>query len=296
MQKKEKYAICFLGHYTKDTIVSDIGTRVVNGGAFFYGANAASRMGLKTAAVTRLAEEDFGVVTILEKLGVTVLARKSHHSTCLRLEYPTSNPDKRLIYITSSADPFTIEDVENLETEVIVLGGSIRGEIGIEVIRELARRGVRIAADVQGFIRINRDGLLVNAEWPAMKEVLSLLNVLKTDAVEAEMLTGHKDIRAAAKALRTYGPKEIVLTHRDGVLVLNDEEFHQARFFPKKVIGRSGRGDTCIASYMAARLSRAPAEATVWAAAVTSLKMETDGPFDRDIETIEELIRRKYQG
>ena len=32
----------------------------------------------------------------------------------------------------------------------------------------------------------------------------------------------------------------------------------------------------------------------VSAAAVTSLKMETDGPFDRDIEAIEELIRRKY--
>lgn len=294
MQEKEKFALCFLGHYTKDTIVTNTGTRVVNGGAFFYGANVAARMGLKTATITRLAEEDFEVVTVLEKLGVTVFARKSRRSTCLRLEYPTSDPDQRLISITSSADPFTPEEVHDLETEVIVLGGSIRGEIGIEVIRELVRRGVRIAADVQGFIRVNRGGVLVNAEWPGMEEVLGLLDVLKTDAVEAEMLTGHRDIRAAAQALSAYGPKEIVLTHRDGVLVLSGEEFHQARFFPKKLVGRSGRGDTCIASYMAARLSRPPAEATVWAAAVTSLKMETDGPFDRDIEAIEELIRRKY--
>ena len=52
------YDIAFIGHYTKDTIVSASGTRVVDGGAFNYGANVAVRMGLKVAAVTRLAEED----------------------------------------------------------------------------------------------------------------------------------------------------------------------------------------------------------------------------------------------
>ena len=294
MQEEEKFAICFLGHYTKDTVVTSAGARVVNGGAFFYGANVAARMGLKTAAVTRLAGEDFGVVTGLETLGVTIFAHESPRSTCLRVEYPTSDPDQRVLSITSSAGPFTLAEVQDLETEVIVLGGSVRGEIGIEVIRELARKGIRIAADVQGFIRINQGGVLVNAEWPDMAEVLGLLDVVKTDAVEAEMITGHRDIHVASKALREYGPEEIVLTHRDGVLVLSDGEFHEARFFPNELVGRSGRGDTCIASYMASRLSHPAAEAAVWAAAVTSLKMESDGPFDRDIETVEELIRRKY--
>ena len=39
------YDIAFLGHYTKDTIVSAEGTRVVDGGAFNYGSHAAARMG-----------------------------------------------------------------------------------------------------------------------------------------------------------------------------------------------------------------------------------------------------------
>jgi len=34
--------IAFLGHYTKDTIISSTGTRVVDGGAFNYGANVTS--------------------------------------------------------------------------------------------------------------------------------------------------------------------------------------------------------------------------------------------------------------
>jgi len=56
------YDIAFLGHYTKDTIVSSAGTRVVDGGAFNYGSNVAARMGLKVAAITRLAQEDHRVV------------------------------------------------------------------------------------------------------------------------------------------------------------------------------------------------------------------------------------------
>jgi len=47
---------------------------------------------------------------------------------------------------------------------------------------------------------------------------------------------------------------------------------------------------------MARRLSSPPGEATVWAAAVTSLKMEAEGPFRREIGEVEELIRRKYRG
>jgi hypothetical protein len=33
----------------------------------------------------------------------------------------------------------------------------------------------------------------------------------------------------------------------------------------------------------------------VWAAAITSLKLEAEGPFRRDITEVEQLIRSKYQ-
>ncbi len=69
------YDIAFVGNYTKDTIVSAAGTRVVDGGAFNYGAHAAVQMGLRTAAVTRLAGEDWHVVEGLARLGVDVLCR-----------------------------------------------------------------------------------------------------------------------------------------------------------------------------------------------------------------------------
>lgn len=290
----KRFDIVFLGNYTKDTIVSAAGTRLVDGGAFNYGAHVAAAMGLRVAAITRLAKEDRHVVERLEHLGVEVFAEVTPRSTCLRLEYPSANVDERVIHVTSTAGAFSAEPAASLPAGALVVGASLREEVPPEVIEALAAGGVRIAVDVQGFVRVNRQGKLAYEAWPERDAVLPHADILKTDAVEAEMLTGHRDIHRAAQTLAGLGPAEIVLTHRDGLLVLASGRFHEAGFFPAELVGRSGRGDTCLAAYTARRLSAAPGEATVWAAAVTSLKMEAEGPFRRDIRDVEALIRQKY--
>lgn len=288
--------IAFLGNYTKDTIVSAAGTRVVDGGAFNYGAHVASSMGLRVAAVTRLAKEDWHVVRNLEDMGIDVRARATPHSTCLRLEYPTANVDERVIYVTSTAGAFTADQVQELEVPAFVVGPTLRGEVGLEVIELLAGKKALLAVDVQGWVRVERDAVLRYEAWPQQREFLRHVDILKTDAVEAEMLTGESDIRAAAQALAAFGPEEVVLTHRNGLLVHARGGVFEAGFFPRELVGRSGRGDTCLASYVARRLSHSPAEATIWAAAATSLKMEAEGPFRRTAAEVEDLIRERYDG
>jgi len=295
--------LVFLGHYTKDTIISASGTRVVHGGAFNYGAHVAARMGLHVAAVTRLAREDFDVIDTLRQLGVDVSARATPVSTNLRIEYPTPDVDERVITVTGTAGPFTPEEVQDLRARAFVVGASMRSEVGLEVVEELAKKGALLAADVQGFVRVARSGKLVYEAWPEREAVLAHVDVLKADAVEAEMLTGSADVRVAARMLADLGPSEVVLTHRDGVLVYAGGQFHEAGFIPRQLVGRTGRGDTCVAAYVARRLAAvegrptgSPAEATVWAAAVTSLKMEAAGPFRQDICAVEDLIRRSYSG
>ena len=73
-----------------------------------------------------------------------------------------------------------------------------------------------------------------------------------------------------------------------------DKTYYEAKFTPKELIGRSGRGDTCISAYVTKRLFAPPEKAYIWAAAVTSLKMEAEGPFTRDISDVEEKIRNNY--
>ena len=275
-----RFDLVTVGNYTKDTIVTKAGVRHVHGGGFNYAAHAAVAAGLRVAAVTRLAEEDRESVELLEAAGVKVFPRWTKSSTIMRLEYPTDNVDERILTVAATAGSFEPDQVERIESPAFVVSPSIRGEVGIDVLRELRRPRVKVGVDVQGYVRIRRtDGQLQHAHWPEIGETLALVDILKTDAVEAESLTGTSDRLAAAKILAGYGPREIVLTHRDGLLVLADGVVYEAPFRPREMRGRSGRGDTCLGSYMARRLSGTPAEATRWAAAATTLKLEKEGPL-----------------
>lgn len=277
------FDIAFVGHYTKDTIVYPHATRVVDGGAFNYGAQVAARSGLRTTVVTRLAAEDRHVVTALEQLGVRVQARITPTSTCLRLVYPTENLDERTIELTSSAGPFTLAEVENLAARAVAIGASVRGEVPSEVVKALAGKTRLLALDVQGFVRVVRDGRLTYDDWSEQTEILPHVGVLKTDAVEATLLTGESDRYEAARRLAALGPREVLLTHSGGVLVYHDARVDEAPFVPTALRGRSGRGDTCTAAYLSRRLTAPPEDAVRWAAAVTSLKLEAEGPFRRPI-------------
>lgn len=286
------FDIAFIGHYTKDTIEYPQLTRTVDGGAFNYGANVAVRMGLQVGVVTRLAREDWHVIEGLERLGVTAFARATPASTCLTLTYPTANLDERTITLTNSAGPFTVDEVASLEAKAFAIGASVRGEVPFEVVEVLARKGGILALDVQGFIRIVRNGVLTFDDWPGKEGVLRHVTVLKTDVVEAAGLTGETDRYAAAKRLAAFGPKEVLLTYNGGVLVYHEGRFDEAPFVPHEVRGRSGRGDTCTSAYLSRRLTASPREAVRWAAAVTSLKLEAEGPFHSPLADVQALYDR----
>jgi sugar/nucleoside kinase (ribokinase family) len=294
MKANEAYDVVYIGNYTKDTIISPSGVRYVDGGAVNYAAHAAARIGFKVAVVTRLASEDGRVVEKFAQAGIDCFPTYTPHSTLMNLEYPTNNPDIRNLSVTETAGSITLSEVEGLQVKAAVIGTSLRGEVGLDVIQGLNKKGLVLSADMQGFVRVLRDQKLVYEPWEEMQTTLAYLDILKSDAVEAEFLTGERDIHKAAQIYAQMGPKEIVLTHKDGLLVLAEGQFHELGFFPQRVNGRSGRGDTCLGTYVAVRLVKPPAEACVWAAAVTSLKMENLGPFNRSIGEVEDLIRDRY--
>jgi sugar/nucleoside kinase (ribokinase family) len=262
-----------------------------------YSAHAAHTLGRKVAAITRLAKEDFHVVRSLEEFGVTVYATETPSSTLMRLEYPTDNPDERILTVADTAGSFTPEQVRNIDARAFIISPSIRGEMPIETIQELRSKDAMISADAQGFIRVRRpDHLLEHVAWPEQADVLALVDILKADVVEAEALTGEADMGRAAKALAAQGPKEVIITHRDGIFLLADGQVFEAEFHAKSMDGRSGRGDTCVGSYVAARLELPPEEAVRWSAATTSLKMEAPGPTRRSYAEIVDLVENTYKG
>lgn len=290
----KNYDMLCIGNYTKDTIISPAGIKHVDGGAVNYAAHAAARLGIKVAVVTRLAKEDERVVEKLTQSGIDCYATYTSQSTLLKLEYPTADPDIRTLSVTGTAGSIAASQVENIDARAAVIGSSLRGEVGMDIIHTLKEKNMLVAADMQGFVRVLRGVELKYEPWDEMESTLAQVDVVKSDAVEAEFLTGATDIQKAAQFYADMGPREIVLTHKDGLLIYADGKFHEMNFYPARLDGRSGRGDTCIGTYMARRLSMAPREAGIWAAAVTSLKMENPGPFNRSIGEVEDLIRSKY--
>jgi sugar/nucleoside kinase (ribokinase family) len=289
------YDLITVGNYTKDTIVSAAGTRYVDGGGYNYAAHAARLAGLRVAAVTRRAAEDAGVTAPLTTAGIDVFAFDSPSSTLMRLEYPTANVDERILSVAGIADAIGPEHLEGLTAHTFLVTASIRGEVSPATVRAMKERCKRLALDVQGFVRVvSPEGRLRYEAWPEREQVLGMTDILKTDAVEAEFLTGTADIHEAARQLAALGPREVVLTHKDGLLVLAEGRYHEAGFFPSVLRGRSGRGDTCVGSYASSRLSADPAQATRWAAAVTSLKLEAEGPIRRSRADVERLLRERY--
>ena len=131
----------------------------------------------------------------------------------------------------------------------------------------------------------------MNSVWKEKEKILNIVYYLKADAVEAQFLSGESDIISSARVLASFGPKEVIITHKNGVLVYADNKIFEEPFKLKKIIGRSGRGDTCGASYVYMRLTLNPAQSTKWAAAATSLKMESNTPLKENRHAIENRVK-----
>ena len=295
-EESHRFDVATIGNYTKDTIVTAAGTTHADGGGVNYSANAALALGRKVAAVMRLAAEDFHVVRALEDVGITVFATATPSSTLMRLEYPTDNPDERILTVADHAGSFTPEQVQDIDAAAFIISPSFRGEMPVETVRALREKGAMISADAQGFIRVRHsDGRLEHLPWPEQNKVLGLIDILKADVVEANAMTGAADIKKSAEILAAQGPREVIITHRDGIVLLANGEFLEADFHAESMLGRSGRGDTCVGSYVAARLEHPPEEALRWSAAVTSLKVAVPGPIRRSVEDILDLVHEKYR-
>ena len=260
-----------------------------------YGAHAGHRLGIKAAVVTRLAKEDEYVAEAIQADGIDCYPAFSPSSTLMTLEYKTKDIDKRNLYVKGIAGTIQPEQMDNLLAKAIVVSPSIRGEVELDFFTAMRNRnGTLLSADVQGFVRVLKDETLVYEPWEQMPDVLKKLDILKSDAVEAEFLTGEADIEKAAHFFAALGPKEVIITHSEGVLIHADGKDLHFTFHSKSMEGRSGRGDTCVGSYVAKRLSLPPSEAGKWAAAATSLKVERFGVFDRSISEVENFINKYY--
>ena len=283
------FDIAMIGHLTIDIIRVNNTKTEIPGGAVYFSSIAAAASGADVLVRTRIAEKETVYLSEMTNAGVTVNNLGSKNTVCMNLNY-SDDMETREITVSNLADPFILEDVKNIDASIFHLAGLIRGDFQDDMISYLSKKG-DVALDVQSVLRCEKDSKLFFEDWVDKKKYLPLITYLKTDAAEAEILTGESDRYKAAEILFSWGVKEVIITHMSELLVY-DGTFHRSPFTMKNITGRSGRGDTCFASYLAWRKDHNIDESTKYAAALTSIKMESPGAFSGTIQDVKNRMAK----
>lgn len=290
--------IVILGHLAKDIIEIDGNSYTSLGGAVYYGGIAGSHMGLRVTIITRLKKEDFQFLEILKKNGINYYSYPSEETTGLRNMYSSKNMEFRTYKPLGFAGLFKKDEViDILKPKYFIVAPILAGEVDLELLTYLKDKYPdNLCLDIQGFIRFREDEKIFYSSLSVKerKEIISNINVLKLDQTEAEVLTKQKHITSAAKELIQVGPKEILITHKQGISVFLVNNSYNFPWKNRCSEGRTGRGDTAFISYIGSRIAKGPEESLKFSAALTSLKLETPGPFDLPLNQVEKLIKEQY--
>ncbi len=172
-----------IGHLAKDRIAMSGRARPAIGGAVYYGGMTLVRLGLRVAIVTRLAREDFHLLSKFEDTGVWLFPVEAKGTSGIENVIPDAASDERVCRPLGFAGPFGIGDLPGIQARLYYVGTIMPGEVGLPFLRAAAARGL-LALDCQGMLRRQVGDELVTGPWPEEEEGLSLARFLKVDDVE----------------------------------------------------------------------------------------------------------------
>lgn len=269
------------------------------GGTAFYCSHAIRHFkDINYKLVTAIGATEMNVAEQLREIGIDVTTLPSKYSVYFENIYG-ENPDDRTQRVLAKADPFTTDQLKEIDAQIYHLGSLLADDFSLEVIRELSKKGL-IAVDSQGYLREVRDTHVYPIDWTDKREALQYIHFLKVNEHEMEVLTGFSDPHEAARQLYAWGVKEVLVTLGSmGSLIFNGTYFYRIPAYkPTQVVDATGCGDTYTIGYLYQRVSGASIEAAgQFAAAMSTLKIEKSGPFSgckedviRCIQTAEQMF------
>jgi len=269
---------------------------IAPGSAVFCGAMVTAKIGVKTAAVVKMSLDEESINQPMKDLGVDVYVIPAECTTYSRVLHKSENVDERDITLVRTAGLIKIEDIPELDSRYFHLAGISDSEFDMALIDGLKARGYNLSTDMQSYVRqITPITHEINfGDVKDKKEIISKMDMVKLDIVEARVLTGTDNLEAAAKIVESWGCPEIMITQSEGVLARVHGVTYYEKFSNNSVIGRTGRGDTTFAAYQSWRLEHDVAKSLKFAAALVSIKMETYGPFQGTLEDVFARIKEKH--
>jgi sugar/nucleoside kinase (ribokinase family) len=262
------------------------------GGTSYYFSNAIRHMDLNYMLVTALADKDKDIIDELRSNDINVKAFPSAFTVYFENTY-SQDQDHRTQRVAQKADPFTADHLLSVDARIYHLGPLLADDIPSELFKALSEKGM-ISLDVQGYLREVRNRKVHAIDWPAKKEALQYVHVLKANESEMSVLTGETDVRKGARILFDWGVREVVITlGSKGSVIYNGRSFHIIPAYHPitSVVDATGCGDTYMAGYLYCRSKgKGLQESGEFAAAMATLKIESSGPFTGTEEDITALL------
>lgn len=285
--------ICCIGHITKDKIITPRQTVYMAGGTSFYFSYAFSHLpqNVSFQLVTKLGEGEMKSVEDMRQAGIDVQVYSSSHTVYFENKYG-DNQNDRTQRVLERADPFTVDEMREVNAGVYHLGSLLSDDFSTEVVKYLSTKG-RISIDAQGYLREVRGEKVYPIDWAEKREILAHTDIIKVNEHEMEVITGLTDPRAAAKCLAEWGVKEVCVTlGSEGSIILAESKFYDIPAYePKEIVDATGCGDTYSAGYLWCRAQGMGFEESgKFAAAMCTLKLEHSGPFDGSIDDVRRVM------
>lgn len=285
--------ICCIGHITKDKIITPRQTVYMAGGTSFYFSYAFSHLpqNVSFQLVTKLGEGEMKSVEDMRQAGIDVKVYPSSHTVYFENKYG-DNQNDRTQRVLERADPFTVDEMREVNAGVYHIGSLLSDDFSTEVVKYLSTKG-RISIDAQGYLREVRGEKVYPIDWAEKLEILAHTDIIKVNEHEMEVITGLTDPRAAAKCLAEWGVKEVCVTlGSEGSIILAEGKFYDIPAYePKEIVDATGCGDTYSAGYLWCRAQGMGFEESgKFAAAMCTLKLEHSGPFDGSIDDVRRVM------
>ena len=232
------------------------------GGAPANAAVAAARLGAQSGFVGKVGEDTFGryLEEVLRNEGVNTQGIQfdlQARTTLVFIAMPDVHTAEFVFYRNPGADMLLKPEelpVDLLHSTRCLHFGSL--SLIDEPIHSSALRAIELAREGDALISFDvnyRPALWSSSKAAAerVKKVLPLVDLVKVNETELELITGQADIHKGSQALLAYGPKLcITKMGAKGSFFYNGQDSNFVPGFPVETIDATGCGDAFIAGML----------------------------------------------
>ena len=276
--------IAAIGNPVYDTIITPYlttGGRVLSG----CSTNACiidSFLGLE-CALTGSVGDDFRAQFEhdLKEFNIDYVIQPSAETGGFHLEYDERGD--RILNLLGVADPIRSFPEQFIDADVIIIG-PILGEVSLELLKDIRERSKGLLfLDPQGFVRQIQDRKAVHVRGSDIEEVISTVDIVKPNEVEAKIITGydaHTQTKQVCETLYSWGASIAIVTLGDaGAMIYDGSEFIRLPAYETFAKDPTGAGDTFMGGFIFEYLNTKDLhDVGLFATCTSSIVVENVGP------------------